>query len=103
MSVVCWLLSACGCFSFLAATCALAVLRLCGAALQLRLIFRFIVLSASCTGLRVYLAVPARRRLTPGHCLLVPVEHTTAATSYDENVAEEDQVCVRAFLCTVYV
>jgi len=40
-------------------------------------------------GVKMYLALPALRRVTPGHCLLVPQEHATAATEFDENVYEE--------------
>jgi hypothetical protein len=36
-----------------------------------------------------YLALPARGSLCEGHCLIVPVQHTAALRSADENVLDE--------------
>ena len=40
-------------------------------------------------GIGVYLAVPSHQSLTEGHCLLVPMEHTTCSLQLDENVWSE--------------
>ena len=44
----------------------------------------------------MYLALPITSSLTDGHCLIIPTQHTSAATFLDENVMEE--VIVRFFL-----
>ncbi len=43
-------------------------------------------------GIHVYLTVPSHQSLTPGHCLLVPTEHTMCSMALDENVWSEVQV-----------
>ncbi|KAL8625360.1 hypothetical protein ACOMHN_044503 [Nucella lapillus] len=42
-------------------------------------------------GSKVYLSLPAHRSLTPGHCLIVPMQHVSAATALDEDVWQEIQ------------
>ncbi|XP_046566167.1 CWF19-like protein 2 [Haliotis rubra] len=42
-------------------------------------------------GLKVYLCLPNHRSLTPGHCLIVPMQHVTAGTVVDEDVWQEVQ------------
>jgi len=37
----------------------------------------------------VYLALPITSSLTEGHCLIIPTQHTSAATYLDENIMEE--------------
>jgi hypothetical protein len=44
-------------------------------------------------GLKFYLSLPATRRITDQHCLLVPTEHVTAVTALDEDAYEEYNVC----------
>ena len=43
-------------------------------------------------GISVYLAVPSHQSLTEGHCLLIPVEHTTCSLQMDENVWSEVRI-----------
>ena len=43
-------------------------------------------------GIGVYLAVPSHQSITEGHCLLVPIEHTTCSLQMDENVWSEIRV-----------
>ena len=43
-------------------------------------------------GMSVYLAVPAHKSLTEGHCLLIPMEHAMCSMSLDENVWSEIRV-----------
>lgn len=43
-------------------------------------------------GIGVYLAVPSHQSLAEGHCLLVPVEHTTCSLQVDENVWSEVRI-----------
>lgn len=40
-------------------------------------------------GIGVYLAVPSHQSITEGHCVLVPIEHTTCSLQMDENVWSE--------------
>ena len=40
-------------------------------------------------GMNTYLSVPSYQSLTEGHCLLVPIEHTTCSLQMDENVWSE--------------
>jgi diadenosine tetraphosphate (Ap4A) HIT family hydrolase len=40
----------------------------------------------------LYLAIPAYGRITEGHCIIVPMDHVTAVTAFDENVYEEYMV-----------
>ncbi|XP_071112759.1 CWF19-like protein 2 [Haliotis cracherodii] len=42
-------------------------------------------------GLKAYLCLPNHRSLTPGHCLIVPMQHVTAGTVVDEDVWQEVQ------------
>lgn len=37
----------------------------------------------------VYLALPKRGTLTPGHCLIIPMSHQTACNTIDEDILEE--------------
>ena len=37
----------------------------------------------------MYLGLPTKHRLVPGHCFIAPVDHLTAAAEFDENVFEE--------------
>ncbi len=43
-------------------------------------------------GIGVYLAVPSHQSIIEGHCLLVPVEHTTCSLQMDENVWSEIRI-----------
>lgn len=43
-------------------------------------------------GEKVYMAIPERGSLAPGHCVLLPVRHSIACTSLDEDVFEEMKV-----------
>lgn len=43
-------------------------------------------------GIGVYLAVPSHQSISEGHCLLIPVEHTTCSLQMDENVWSEVQI-----------
>ncbi len=45
-----------------------------------------------CLGNFSYLALPKRGRLTPGHCLWIPMQHAMATTGVEEQVWEELQV-----------
>ncbi|XP_071951636.1 CWF19-like protein 2 [Antedon mediterranea] len=49
-------------------------------------------------GTKVYLSLPATRSLTDGHCLLIPMQHATAATALDEDVWNEIQTLKRALV-----
>ncbi|XP_033111020.1 CWF19-like protein 2 [Anneissia japonica] len=49
-------------------------------------------------GTKVYLSVPATQSLTDGHCLLIPMQHTTAVTALDEDVWYEMQTFKRALV-----
>ncbi|KAK9402447.1 CWF19-like 2 [Crotalus adamanteus] len=42
-------------------------------------------------GNKVYLSVPRYQSLTEGHCLIIPMQHYTAATLLDEDIWEEIQ------------
>ncbi|XP_074160456.1 CWF19-like protein 2 isoform X1 [Sminthopsis crassicaudata] len=42
-------------------------------------------------GIKVYLCLPNCQSLTEGHCLIVPLQHHTAATLLDEDIWEEIQ------------
>ncbi|PVD27441.1 hypothetical protein C0Q70_12600 [Pomacea canaliculata] len=42
-------------------------------------------------GRKVYLCLPSHRSLTPGHCLIVPMQHVSSGTSVDEDVWREVQ------------
>ncbi|XP_063161897.1 CWF19-like protein 2 isoform X2 [Candoia aspera] len=41
---------------------------------------------------KVYLSLPRYQSLTEGHCLIIPMQHYTAATLLDEDIWEEIQV-----------
>ncbi len=41
---------------------------------------------------QVYLCLPNSVSLTEGHCLIVPIQHHTAATGLDEDIWSEIQV-----------
>ena len=43
-------------------------------------------------GIGVYLAVPSHQSITEGHCLLIPVEHTTCSLQMDENIWSEIRI-----------
>lgn len=43
-------------------------------------------------GLKVYLALPVHESLTEGHCLIIPMQHCSAATMLDEDVWSEIQI-----------
>ncbi|XP_027059866.1 CWF19-like protein 2 [Pocillopora damicornis] len=43
-------------------------------------------------GLKVYLALPLHESLTEGHCLIIPMQHCSAATMLDEDVWSEIQI-----------
>ncbi|XP_063161896.1 CWF19-like protein 2 isoform X1 [Candoia aspera] len=43
-------------------------------------------------GNKVYLSLPRYQSLTEGHCLIIPMQHYTAATLLDEDIWEEIQV-----------
>ncbi|KAK7495124.1 hypothetical protein BaRGS_00013534 [Batillaria attramentaria] len=49
-------------------------------------------------GSKVYLSLPAHRSLTPGHCLIVPMQHVSAATALDEDVWQEIQMFRKALV-----
>lgn len=40
-------------------------------------------------GTKVYIALPARRSLVKGHCLITTLQHSTCVTALDEDVWEE--------------
>ena len=44
------------------------------------------------TGIGVFLSVPSHQSITEGHCLLVPIEHTTCSLQMDENVWSEIRI-----------
>ena len=44
------------------------------------------------TGVGAYLAVPSFQSITEGHCLLIPIEHTTCSLQMDENVWSEIRI-----------
>ncbi|NXK50991.1 C19L2 protein, partial [Chauna torquata] len=43
-------------------------------------------------GTKVYLSLPSNQSLIEGHCLIVPLQHHTAATHLDEDIWEEIQM-----------
>ncbi|KAG1670253.1 CWF19-like protein 2 [Nymphon striatum] len=43
-------------------------------------------------GIRTYLCLPPRQSLTEGHCMIVPMQHSTCATQLDEDVWSEIQI-----------
>eukprot|EP01112_Ceratiomyxa_fruticulosa_P023159 TRINITY_DN8748_c0_g1_i1.p1 TRINITY_DN8748_c0_g1~~TRINITY_DN8748_c0_g1_i1.p1 ORF type:complete len:671 (-),score=167.52 TRINITY_DN8748_c0_g1_i1:69-2081(-) len=43
------------------------------------------------TGNHVYLSLPSKGTLAPGHCLIVPIRHAVSVTSVDEDVFTEIQ------------
>lgn len=45
-------------------------------------------LMVSC-GNKVYLALPARQSLVPGHCIITTIQHANCVTALDEDVWEE--------------
>nr|Q3LSS0.1 RecName: Full=CWF19-like protein 2 [Danio rerio]ABA19230.1 CWF19-like 2 [Danio rerio] len=49
-------------------------------------------------GTKVYLCLPNSVSLTEGHCLIVPVQHHTAATGLDEDIWGEIQMFRRALV-----
>uniref|UniRef100_A0A671PQT8 CWF19-like protein 2 n=1 Tax=Sinocyclocheilus anshuiensis TaxID=1608454 RepID=A0A671PQT8_9TELE len=49
-------------------------------------------------GNKVYLCLPNSVSLTEGHCLIVPIQHHTAATGLDEDIWSEIQMFRRALV-----
>ncbi|XP_056120109.1 CWF19-like protein 2 [Rhinichthys klamathensis goyatoka] len=49
-------------------------------------------------GSKVYLCLPNSVSLTEGHCLIVPIQHHTAATGLDEDIWSEIQMFRRALV-----
>ncbi|KAM5179709.1 CWF19-like protein 2 isoform 1-T1 [Mantella aurantiaca] len=49
-------------------------------------------------GVKVYLCLPNHLSLTEGHCLIVPLQHYTAATLVDEDIWNEIQVFRKALV-----
>ena len=51
-------------------------------------------------GVAMYLSLPSRKIVCPGHCVLATTDHISAMTDYDENIYEEYQVifCLKTFL-----
>ncbi|XP_051717737.1 CWF19-like protein 2 [Ctenopharyngodon idella] len=49
-------------------------------------------------GTKVYLCLPNSVSLTEGHCLIVPIQHHTAATGLDEDIWSEIQMFRRALV-----
>jgi len=43
-------------------------------------------------GIKTYLSLPERGSLTKGHCLIVPMDHTTSTVSVDEDVWQEIRI-----------
>ena len=43
-------------------------------------------------GIGVYLAMPSHQSITEGHCLLIPIEHTTCSLQMDENIWSEIRI-----------
>ncbi|XP_071847818.1 CWF19-like protein 2 isoform X2 [Apostichopus japonicus] len=43
-------------------------------------------------GIKVYLCLPRTKSLTAGHCLIVPMQHSSACTAVDEDVWNEIQI-----------
>lgn len=52
-------------------------------------------------GIKVYLALPVRRPLVEGHCLLVPIVHQPSGVQLDADVWEEIRV-FRRLLCRMF-
>ena len=50
------------------------------------------MLDLNFVNLQSYLCLPAHRSLSEGHCLIVPMQHVSAATALDEDVWQEMQV-----------
>ena len=41
---------------------------------------------------QVYMCLPNHRSLTEGHCLIIPMQHSSQGTMLDEDVWDEIQV-----------
>lgn len=54
-------------------------------------------LMVSC-GSRVYLALPSRKSLVKGHCIITTLQHTSCVTSLDEDVWEEIMVIIDFYI-----
>lgn len=52
---------------------------------------------------QVYLCLPNSVSLTEGHCLIVPIQHHTAATGLDEDIWSEIQVQTLQTHALIYI
>lgn len=52
-------------------------------------------------GNKVYLAVPARKSLVKGHCIITTIQHSTCVTALDEDVWDEIMVIIIKLLITI--
>ncbi len=49
-------------------------------------------------GNHAYLALPKRGSISPGHCLIVPMQHVTSLANADESIWEEILVIIQSIL-----